>query len=247
MNGILCYYSSYFYTFVLNELFIMIEYTYINNQYHDLQNVFTISFFIVSLLIVFNMYASRAKYILNITRPNIFVFEYERQSKSIFSSYQILNLIIRVIGYTLFFTSLMFYIAKSSGRYLHIDNFAILFFLSLFFVLFKPVIIGLYLILIKKSADLYLIRHIRVAFEVFFNFYLVILSFLIFFIPYHKMLIFILIMILLAVFYVYYLLNYFNSLTKHIKFKTYQLILYLCISEILPIMLVIYWLSFHII
>ncbi len=226
---------------------IMTEYTYINTHYLDLQNIFAISFLLVSLLTMFNMYASRAKYWLNITQPNIFVFEYERQSKSIFSSYQILNLIIRIVGYSLIFSSLLFYYTESAGQDFGIDVFINIIFLSLFFVFYKPIFVGFYFFLIKKRDDLYKIRHIRTTFDVYLNFYLVILSFLVFFFPYHKILIFITIIIISSIFYIYYLLNYLNSLTKHIKFKTYQLILYLCISEILPIMLVIYWLSFHII
>jgi len=246
MNGILWDNSTYFYTFVPNDI-TMNEYTFINHQYLDLQEIFTISFFLVSLLVMFNMYASRAKYLLNITHPNIFVFEYERQSKSIFSFYQILNFVIRILGYILFFSSLMYYVAQCANADFRIEDIIRIFLLSLLFVLFKSIIIAFYLFAIKKSADLYMIRHVRIAFEVYFNFYLIILSFLIFYFPYHKILIFIVILIVVAFFYIYYQLNYLNSLTKHIKLKTYQLILYLCISEILPIMLVIYWLSFHII
>ena len=247
INDILyCCIRHIFYTFVI-IINIMVEYTHINSIHLDLQNIFTVLFLFVSVLILFNMYTSHAKYKLNITHPNIYVFEYERQSKSVISSYQIINTIVRILGYTLLFTSLLYYYTVCINNFFSIEKLIGVFFLSFLFVVLKPIFVSIYFFSINKYDNLYKIRHIRVTFDIFLIFYLIFLSFLVFFFPYHKILILIIIITLIVLLYIYYLLNYTNSLTKHIKFKTYQLILYLCISEILPIMLVIYWLSFHII
>jgi hypothetical protein len=225
----------------------MVEYLHIFQEDVDLQNVFAVALLLTGLLMMFNMYISKSKYLLNITQPNVYVFEYERQSKTAISSYQIINLLIRIIGYTLFFTSILYFYAKTNQIDLSVYAVINIFLIALFIVFNKYITVALFFFLIKKVADLHKIRHIRTAFDVYFNFYLIFLSFFIFFFPFHKSLGFISIMAITILFYMYYLLNYSNSLIKHINFKTYQLILYLCISEILPIMLVIYWLSFHII
>jgi hypothetical protein len=224
----------------------MVKYINIVRTYVDLQNVFVIAMLITSLLIMFNMITSRTKYLLNISAPNVYVFEYERHSKNVFSAYQILNILIRILGFTLLFVSILFYYSNISRKVFPFFSIVSIFILSSIFVLHKYLTVAFIVFLMKKKENLHEIRHIRVTFEIFLNFYLIIFSFFIFFMPIHNMLIFIVITSLIALYYLFWAGNYSNSLIKHINFKTYQFILYLCISEILPIMLVIYWLSFHI-
>jgi len=183
---------------------------------------------------------------LNITAPNVYVFEYERHSKNMFSIYQVVNTLIRILGFTLLLVSILFYYTCIYQKYFSIFNVFKIIILSIIFVLHKYITVAIIVYLIKKKEYLHEIRHIRVGFEIFFNFYLIIFSFFIFYLPIHKTLIFIASVSAIIIYYLYWLLNYSNSLIKHINFKRYQIILYLCISEILPIMFVIYWLSYHI-
>ncbi len=210
-------------------------------------NFFILLFLSTAILLVVNKLLYPKQFSLNISFPNIYIFEFESQSHRRWSLYNLLNAIMHFMAYVLFVLSVVFFGQVSFSKSFD--------FLSLIKPVFKIYIIFLvaqlffeqgYLRLIKQTAKLHKISAIRRTYETYLSFYLILLSFFIYYFPYKSIVAFYVIITISIIWFVITLLNFYNSLTKHTELKTYQLFLYLCLTEILPLITLIWWISFQI-
>ncbi len=211
------------------------------------QTSFVVLFLVAALLLLMNKLWFDKRFTINIKAPNIYIFEYESRAQNLFSLYNLNSLLFKIISYTLYVVALFKTVSSSQDwskkqfPEWHKLLIAVAFYLVLKFI-FEIVLI----ILIKKGKFLSKIRFIRTAYENYTVFYLFILAFLTYYFPYQTPLFFYLIISVSIVWFVTLWLNLYNSLSKHTDLKTYQIFLYLCLSEILPIILVTGWIIFQI-
>ncbi len=204
-------------------------------------------FLLLGLLILFFKALYPKRFGLNIKSPNIYIFEYEAQTGRWLSFYNTGFFIIKLWTYVLFSLALIyFYQQIISAKILDLILINKLFLTLLICLVAKLILEILYFILIKKINLLNKIRFIRAAFENYQAFYLFIISFLIFYSPVHSGVLFYLIVTLSILWWLIVLYNLYGSIKKHSDIKKYQIILYLCLSEILPFIVVIGWIIFQI-
>jgi len=222
--------------------FIPIRYALLN-----IQNIFIVFFLLAGLLLLINRIVHPNKFLLNISKPQVFIFEYESHEKRVFSLYNILNIFSGIIINALFVFSIVFFVNK---LYFTVD-FSFKFFLNIIWL-----VLGMYFYAFvvdffiswryKKINNISRIKQIRLAFLTYNNLYLFVISFFVFFFPVINKISFSFLMLFFILIFSLSSIKYLESLKMHINFKTYQLFLYLCLLEILPILFVIYWISFHI-
>ncbi len=221
-------------------------YLSISQNTRDLQNIFIILFLIAGLFLMLNKSLFSRRFSLNITSPNIYIFEFEAQAKKLLSLYNINNFLIKLLAYVLFSLALIKLHQTTKVINFNQNLFPIFFKSFLIYIIVKFLLEELYLRGIKQSQFIDKVRLIRLTYENYVAFYLIIFSFLIFYFPYHSSIIFDIIISISAIWLILVLFNFFRNLNKHIEIKNYQIFLYLCLSEILPIITVIGWIIFQI-
>ena len=225
----------------------MSEYKLLSDISQNLTDIFTNLLFGVILLMLILKLLMPKRYHSNIKTPNIYIFEYEAQAGQLFSFYNILTLLIKILSYGLFSLAILFFCQKVYNPDCIPPNFyPKLFSAFIIYIILKFFLEELYLRKIKKTELISKIRLIRLSFENYLAFYLFIIAFLTFFLPEKNNTFFVVIVIIstLWIFFVFY--KFYNSLKKHIDIKKYQIILYLCILEILPFISLIGWIIFQI-
>ena len=225
----------------------MRTYLPIYNQFENIQNLYVGLFFLEITFIFLIRILFFKRYLLNVTRPNVYIFEYETQLKKQFTLYSIITLAIRYFSYLAFGIAIIYFIntvffEQAFSNTILKDITLVL--LSYFFV--KYIIDYIYIFFFKKIKNISKISSISRTYQNFAGFYLYLTSFFIFFFPFKNKTSFYLIVTLSVIFISISLLNYYYSLKKHIDLKPYQILLYLCLSEILPLIMMIYWISFQI-
>jgi len=225
----------------------MADYLPLSHTGQGLSNLFLGLFFGAVFILFFLKLLLGKRYSLNTGSPNIYIFEYESRAGRLLSSYNILNLLFKLFSYLLFSLAILSFhqnIAHFSSSIFNI--FLKIFLLLIIYVFVKLVIDDLYMRIIKKSKFISKIRFIRLSYENYLAFYLFIIAFLSFFFPVKNQIFFIIIISISTLWGIWTFLNFYNSLTKHIDIKKYQIILYLCLSEILPFISLIGWIIFQI-
>jgi len=210
-------------------------------------NFFIILLFFTAVILIMAKFFYPKRFGLNISHPNIYVFEYESQAHRSFSLYNILISIIRFSAYLLLLLSFMFFYEQTYDY--KIDVLAILeeiLMAYLYYVFIKLLLELLLLKLVKKHKKNKKIGTIRRTYETYLAFYFILLSFFIYYYPYKNSFSFYLIVWFSISLFILAILNLHNSLSKHIEMNTYQLFLYLCLTEILPLISLIWWISFQI-
>jgi len=221
-----------------------INYKLIENITGTSQGLLSSIFIVILILILFLRFIYPSRYILNIYKPNVYIFEYEAKQKNYVSFYVLMGSLINYL--ILFFVLLNFSHFVLSGELTQkviMKN--ILFVTGL--LIYKLLSDFIFAVMIKKINLVSPLRFIRISFENHFYFFILIISFFMLFYNYNQPISFIINSIVLLFFIIYSLGNFYISLSKHIHLKSSKIILYLCISEILPILFIIYWLSFQII
>ncbi len=225
----------------------MIAFTPLHNLQPYYHNLF-LSLYFAGLLSIILMYILfQKRFSLNIYSPNIYLFDYEAQSVYTLSLYNILSFILKYITWLLFFLALAVYcLSFTRVTCLSTEKIHQLFIVVGLYLIAKFVLELLYIIWIKKTEILGRIRFIRLSYENFAAFYFFLWAFLIYFFPYKNLLLLILIIVLSALWMMWILINFQNNISKHIHLKKYQIFLYLCLSEILPFIIIIGWIIFQI-
>lgn len=214
---------------------------------YELDNRFVSLFFLGFLFLVLIKIFAPKQFDLNITSPNIYIFEYESQMGKWFSLYNLFFFLVKLISYILFMLAISQF--HHSSLHLQAIDFHVipkLFLIFLIFILMKFFLELLFLFIIKKQSYYKKLQFIRISFDNYLAFYLFILSFLIFYFPSQPFWFFWVIIGFSVLWFIFFLLNLYNSLSKHSDLKSYQIILYLCLSEILPFIVVIGWIIFQI-
>jgi len=225
----------------------MADYLPLSYNEQELSNLFLGLFFGAVFILFFIKLFFGKRYSLNTGSPNIYIFEYESKLGRLLSSYNLLNLLFKLISYLLFSLAfLSFYQIIGRFSYSIYNVYFKIFLLLVIYVFVKLVIDDLYMRIIKESNFISKIRFIRLSYENYFGFYLFILAFLIFFFPIKSQIFFIISISVSILWGIWTLLIFYISLTKHIDIKKYQIILYLCLSEILPFISLIGWIIFQI-
>ncbi len=204
-------------------------------------NLFTIILGLSLLIILFLRFAYSRRYLMNIYKPNVYLFEYESQKKYIFSIYFILNIIVKL--FSLILISLSFYSFTKQLDTLHILLKTGI--VSLMYFVYIIVAEPLFLLMIKKRKYYGDIIFVTNSFDNHLAFFLIIISFLIFYFPVKNHITLIISWIILFVFLITSMFTLRELINKHINFNKYQNFLYLCTSKILPISILIYWLIFQ--
>ena len=83
------------------------------HPFKNIENLFIGLFFLVVVFILLNSTLFINRYILNVTRPNVYLFEYESQLKRNFTLYNIINFFIRFLSYLLISFSFVYFINKT--------------------------------------------------------------------------------------------------------------------------------------
>jgi len=191
-----------------------------------------------------NHYLYPKRYLLNISRPNVYVFEYENQILNQFSLYNILNIVIYLLTFLLMF--LVFISFSPEFKY----NFSIynklLSALILYFLL-KNLFSFLMYFFIKNYKVLSKLRFIHSTFNVYLSFNVYILSFLFFYLPVKNNIYIYVIASISILWAISIWFSIYKNFHKHTELKSYQLFLYLCLTEILPLIVLIKWISLQII
>ncbi len=180
------------------------------------------------------------RYLLNIYRPNVYLFEYEPHIKHPFSFYSIINFLINFLSLIILVLAFLSF-SKSFDRIIILKLFEIIFFINIF-KLFADYFV---LILFKRKKYFQQLRFIRNVYENYLFFYLFIFSFLIFYFPYKNNIFLIISLLAFLIYFISYLFSLFITISKHLNLSGYQIILYLCTSEIIPILYLVYWISLH--
>ncbi len=211
------------------------------------QNIFVLLFSIAVFLFMFSKLWFNKRLNINITAPNIYIFEYESQSQNLVSLYNLNAFIFKILAYTLFIIAfLKFFNLNFKLPNQHELTWAIIMISATGYLGLKIILEILLLILLKKSKFLMKIRFIRTTYENYIVFYLFLMAFLIYYFPYQSKVFFYIIVSISAIWLIGLWTNLFNSLHKHTSLKSYQIFLYLCLSEILPFILVTGWIIFQI-
>jgi len=225
----------------------MVDYLPISYSGKELSNLF-LGLFFGAVFILFLLKSLLGKrYSLNTGSPNIYIFEYESKAGRLFSLYNISNLLFKLITYLLFSLAILSFhqiIGRISYSIINVYVKIFLFLVIYFFI--KLFVDYLYMRIIKKSNFISKIRFIRLSYENYLAFYLFILAFLVFFFPVKNHIFFIVTISISILWFIFAFSNFYNSLTKHLDLKKYQIILYLCLSEILPFISLIGWIIFQI-
>jgi len=199
------------------------------------------------VLLAFLKITTPKRFNLNISSPNIYVFAYEAQAHHLWSFYHLIFLLFKFIASSLFSLTLIFLFQKQI--HFSIDIWYMIKFLSVAWMLFfiaKYLIEILYVIIIKKHKFMHKLRFIRQSYENYFFFYLFIFSFLSFYFPVKNFWIVGIIITISTLWTLLVWYNIYNNIHKHIDIKSYQIFLYLCLSEILPFIVIIGWIIFQI-
>ena len=205
------------------------------------QLFFAVIIIILAFLILFLRLSEPKRYLLNLFRPNVYLFEYEPHIKHPFSFYSILNFIVNFLSlYTFSLAFLSF--NTIFDKILVIKLAEIIFFINIY-KLFTDYFL---LILYKKKKYFDPLRFIRNVYENHLFFYLFIFSFLIFYFPIKNNIFLIISLLIFTIYFIYYFLSLYTSISKHLNLSGYQIILYLCTSKIIPILYLVYWISLHI-
>ncbi len=211
------------------------------------QNIFIILYSITGILLVLTKLWYNKRLSLNINRPNVYIFEFESQSKYFLTVYNLSNGIFKILTYTLYIISIL----KIGKNNIIITinnkiNWQLLILITFAYFVLKFFIETIYIFLIKQSSYLNKIRFIRITYENYTFFYLFFVIFLVFYFPYQSILFLYLIISISIIWIISIWINIYISLRKHTKLRTFQNILYLCLSEILPFILVNAWIIFQI-
>jgi hypothetical protein len=206
--------------------------------------IFSSLFIFILLLILSLRFFYPKRYLLNIYKPNVYIFEYEAKQKNYFSFYAITaNLVNYLI---LFFITYVYTLHLTSGK-ISMHTIINLILMIIITLIYKLIIDFFFLIIIKKTNLFSSLRFIRTSFENHVYFFIFFIAFFMMFYRFDNYYLLIVNSFILLLYLIYSLTNFYVSLTKHIHLKNSKIILYLCISEILPIIFIIYWLSFQII
>ena len=226
----------------------MIDYKPVARNLFFHQELFWIIFVITGILWLINNMLYRKRFIKNVKSPNIYIFEYESHSGHIFSLYNILNFTTNIFINTLLISALSYYYNIAFEKNILFDQKLFIRLLSIvaIFVLLKKIISFIYLFISKKNNFFSKITFIRRSVEVYKNFYWYLFAFLIWFFPVKNRLIFFVFLSISISWYLLTQLKSYHNFTKHTDIKSYQLFLYLCLSEILPFIILIWWISFQI-
>jgi len=212
------------------------------------------SFFIglflwAALVVMFNRFFYASRFSLHITRPNVYIFEYESHSQRFFSLYNILNFLFQFLTCFLVIIAITGYF-KAVNQKEYLEWIWILFqtfkAVLVYFMLKKILSFMIYL-MSKKRKEIQKMTVIKEIYATYTCFYFFIGSFLIYFFPYKSKTILYVIIFISISWLINNGLNTWQNLTKHLNFKSYQLFLYLCLTEILPLIILIWWISFQII
>jgi hypothetical protein len=226
----------------------MIEYKPVSHHLTASQNLFWIIFVFTGILwLIFQMLYHK-RFNKNIKVPNIYIFEYESQSGKFFTLYNILSFITSIsVNLLIIITLINAYFSAFDKNKNIFDDFLPLILSVIIFLAAKKFLSFLYLFITKKNAFFSKIIFIRRSFEVYKNFYGYLLSFLIWFFPIISPSFFYIFLSISGLWYLSVLLKTFHNFIKHTGIGSFQLFLYLCISEILPLIILIWWISFQII
>jgi len=211
------------------------------------QNTFIILFSIAAILLMFGKLWFNKRLNINLTTPNIYIFEYESRAQNILSFYNLNAFLFKILTYSLLIIAILkqvklnFVLSGKPGWSWYVTLVIATGYLGL-----KIILEILWLILLKKSKFLTKIRFIRTTYENYAVFYLFLMAFLIYYFPYQSKVFFYIILSISVIWLIGLWTNLFNSLHKHTSLKSYQIFLYLCLSEILPFILVTGWIIFQI-
>ncbi len=216
-------------------------------NHNILNDLFLELFITLGFLLVITKSLFPKRFSLNIKSPNIYIFEYEAQVGQRFSFYNLIHFVIKLAVFVIFFLALIHYYQFMAPINIQ-PKILISGLFKIFFVysIIKSLIEIIFTFLIKKNKYLNKIMFIRLAYENYQVFYLYFLAFLIYFLPFHSLLFFYVIVTISTVWLFINLFNLYVSIRKHLDIKKYQIILYLCLSEILPFIVVIGWIIFQI-
>ena len=211
------------------------------------QNIFILLFTITSILLLLNKLWYNKRLTTNISKPNIYIFEYESQSGYVLSVYNINSILFEILSYTLYIIAILK--TGQTTRLFSVPNTinwkTLLLITTVYFAL-KIIFETVYIFLIKQNNFLNKIRFIRRTYEYYTFFYLFFAAFLVFYFPYQSPFFFYLIITISSLWMINIWTSIYISLRKHTEMKTYQNILYLCLSEILPFILTNGWIIFQI-
>ncbi len=212
-------------------------------------NIFVVLFFLAAFFIFLNKFFYYNRFMLNVTKPNIYVFEYESHSQRFLSLYNTFSFILNVFSFFLFTIALISYtqiVMSGMDRleYIHL-LLQLIKAIGVYFIVKNLIALILYL-WEKKSKKIKKLIIIRIIYQTYGTFYLYVFSFLIYFFPYKIPFVYYLIITVSVLWLIFNFLNMFHNMRKHIHMKSYQLFLYLCLSEILPLIILIWWISFQI-
>jgi len=193
---------------------------------------------------LFNYLFYPKRFQLNISRPNVYIFEYETQVSNQISLYNLLNTLTYILSLFLLYLSF----EKFSGRHHQIDLMEYKRLVSgiIFYFIGKNFLTYLIYYFNKQDKKYHKLRFINSVFNTYLGFQLYILSFLFFFFPYNKAYLLLIITIISSLFILSVWFKIFINYSKHFYMKSYKLFLYLCLTEILPLIMLIGWISFHI-
>ncbi|GEM_PF-5537226 len=203
-----------------------------------------IFYFGVFLLLIFIKFSYNNRFRLNVSKPNVYIFEYESSARKVITPYNILFASFQIISYTLLVFSL-------ASRFFSNNKFSYgllfqIFLLITVYTFYKVVAEFLLMIAFKKTTLTQMFKHIRVSFHNYLSYYTFFVSFFLYFFPFQNNIFSYLTIVFTSIFIFLNGLKYYNSIKKHTNLKTFQIFLYLCILEILPIIFVFYWVSFQI-
>ncbi len=211
------------------------------------QNTFILLYSIAAFFLVLNKLWYNKRLSLNISKPNVYIFEFESQSAYFLTAYNLNAILFKILSYTLYNVTIL----KIARNYLNISfqnriDWQILVLATTGYFILKFILETLYVFLIKQSNFLNKIRFIRTTYEFYTFFYLFFVGFLVYYFPFQSRVFFYLIITISVIWIAGVWANIYVSLRKHTEFKTYQIILYLCLSEILPFILLNGWIIFQI-
>jgi len=221
-----------------------LTYEQLNIANSTLSNIFIGTFFFTGLLILLNYYAYPKRYRLNISRPNIYIFEYETQILNQFSFYNIINSLVYLLTLLLIYMVFVNFLPEQHYNFSFYNKLLGAFIL---FLLLKKLLSLSSYFFIKNYKILSKMHFITGTYNTYLIFYLFLLSFLAFYFPFKSMAFFYVIVFISIIWILYIWASMYSAVSKHTDIKSYQLFLYLCLSEILPLILLTGWISFQII
>ncbi len=211
------------------------------------QNIFILLFSVTSILLLLNKLWYNKRLTTNISKPNVYIFEYESKSGYALSVYNLNSILFEILSYTLFVIAIL-----KTGQITRIfstrntANWKTLLLITSIYFALKFIFETVCIFLIKQNNFLDKIRFIRRTYEYYTFFYLFFTAFLVYYFPYLSPFFFYLIITISSLWMINIWTSIYISLRKHTEMKTYQNILYLCLSEILPFILTNGWIIFQI-